>query len=81
MSKQSLTMKSSLLSHQSMSNRSKIIVDTSETIAMHHISGQCKATFDGLQVMITALNRVKPISMSDFDRKDLEILYRVLGFS
>ena len=38
---------------------------------------QVKATFDGLNVVITMLNQSKRIGLSDFDRQSLEILYGV----
>ena len=63
-------------SHSSVGDRSRLYEDIDAATAKANF-GQFKATFDGLQVMITAMKRVKPIVMSDFDRNDLEILYRV----
>ena len=39
---------------------------------------QAKATYDGLLVVITVLNQIKRIGLSDFDRTSLEILYKVI---
>ena len=39
--------------------------------------GHFKATFEGLQVVVSVVKRVKQLGMSDFSREDLETLYRV----